>query len=505
MILTTISSVLAIEGYLLLLPLTVALLARDWAAVWGLGVATALALCLGIPSTYLRKNVLKRPLQMSDGCIISVLSWLALSLVGALPFVLSGRIPHFIDAFFETVSGFTTTGSSILGPATQTVESLGFPLLFWRSLTHFVGGMGVLVLTISLVPIGNNAYSILSAEMPGPSFSRVASRLQQSSRGLYVIYASLTGLLILILRLCGMSWGDALIHALSSAGTGGFSSHSSSVAYFQSPLIELVLGIAVLVFSVNMNLYYLTLFYDRRVLLESEETKSFLAIVGLTSLGIGINLFASGTYANFWTALRHGFFNVSSLVSTTGYGTENYVEWPLFSQILLLLMMFFGGCAGSTAGGLKISRVLILFKEAFRELLEAFHPKRLFLIHQEGQKVSRNETRNIVAYFLIYVLLFGVLLIAFSFFEDDFTTAFGAIATTFNNVGPGLGKIGPWENMGSYGPIPKLILIFSMLAGRLEILPILVACNPHIWARTRAHIRHARLLDEFKKSSRGQM
>lgn len=411
-----------------------------------------------------------------EGLVIVSLSWLLVSFFGALPFYLSGSIPNFANAFFESVSGFTTTGASTL----TDIEAMSKSIIFWRSFTHLVGGMGVLVLVLAILPKGNNkALYIMRAEVPGPSVGKLVAKMSYNSRILYIIYLSITGILIVLLMFGGMNFFDSCIHAFGTAGTGGFSSKNSSIAFYNSSYIHYVLSFGMLAFGLNFNLFYLLLLGNIRQVLKSEETKYYLFFIfGSTSL-ICFNLYK--TYSSVFDMIRDVFFTVSSVITTTGYSTVNFGDWPLFSQVILLFLMFIGGCAGSTAGGFKVARVVIVLKKVLKEFKKIGHPNKVINLKLDDKPVDKDMTDGVSTYFLLYVTTFCILLLIVSLEANSFLTAFSAIAATFNNIGPGLDAVGPTYNFYNFSSPMKYILSLGMLLGRLEIIPLLILISPRIY------------------------
>ena len=425
-----------------------------------------------------RKMPENQKMFAKEGLFIVSLSWILLSFFGALPFVISGAVPSIIDAFFETVSGFTTTGASIL----TNVEALPNSLLFWRSFTHLVGGMGVLVLALAILPKNNKqSLHLMKAEVPGPTFGKLVAKMSYNSRILYIIYLVLTAVMILILTLEGMPFFDAILHAFGTAGTGGFGIKNSSVAYYNSAAIDYTIGIGMLVFSLNFNLFYILLIGNIKQFFKSEEMRWFLGIVSMAVILISINVYPM--YNNISCVIRDVFFTVSSIVSTTGYSTADFDKWPLFSKIILLFLMFMGGCAGSTAGGLKVSRVVIFIKSAIREFKKLGNINRVVSLKMEGKPVTKDLMEGISSYLIVYIGVFVTLLLIISISVSDLDAAFSAVAATFNNIGPGFEIFGPTSNYSSLTPINKIVLSFSMLLGRLEIFPVLILFSPEIYKK----------------------
>ena len=437
--------ILLVEAGLLTLPLAVALLYREPAMPWLITMA-ALVVCGALLS--FRKPE-RTALYAKDGFVAVALVWLLMSAFGALPFVLSGDILHYVDAFFETVSGFTTTGASIL-PA---VEPLSRGSLFWRSFTHWVGGMGVLVFVMAILPMSDgHTMHILRAEMPGPTAGKLVSRMSDTAKILYGIYFVMTAAMILLLVLGGMDLFDACIHAFGTAGTGGFSSRNASVGAYNSAYIDIVTGIGMLAFGVNFNLYFFLLVRRFREVLRSEELWVYLGIVAASTAAIAANILS--LYDSVGTALRHTFFQVSSVITTTGYATVDFGQWPVFSKTVLVLLMFVGGCAGSTAGGLKVTRIVTLAKAAVMDMRKMLHPNAVINVRMEGRALPEKQVRGVQAYLSIYILILCGSWLLLSLAGFDELTTFTAVVTCINNVGPGLNMVGPTGNFGffAHGP-----------------------------------------------------
>ena len=474
--------ILLVEAGLLTLPLAVALLYREPAMPWLITMA-ALVVCGALLS--FRKPE-RTALYAKDGFAAVALVWLLMSAFGALPFVLSGDILHYVDAFFETVSGFTTTGASIL-PA---VEPLSRGSLFWRSFPHWVGGMGVLVFVMAILPMSDgHTMHILRAEMPGPTAGKLVSRMSDTAKILYGIYFVMTAVMILLLVLGGMDLFDACIHAFGTAGTGGFSSRNASVGAYNSAYIDIVTGIGMLAFGVNFNLYFFLLVRRFREVLRSEELWVYLGIVAASTAAIAANILS--LYDSVGTALRHTFFQVSSVITTTGYATVDFGQWPVFSKTVLVLLMFVGGCAGSTAGGLKVTRIVTLAKAAVMDMRKMLHPNAVINVRMEGRALPEKQVRGVQAYLSIYILILCGSWLLLSLAGFDELTTFTAVVTCINNVGPGLNMVGPTGNFGFFAPWAKLLLSFDMLAGRLELFPMLLLFAPSIWRGS--HVRRSTL------------
>ncbi len=418
-------------------------------------------------------------LRAREGFLVVSLSWLLMSVFGALPFVFSGVIPNFVDALFEAVSGFTTTGATIM---TQ-IDGQPHGVMFWRSFTHWIGGMGVLVLTLALLPqMSGRTSHLVRAESPGPTLSKIVPRMGDTAKILYLIYGALTVLDFVALLLCGMNAYDAAIHALGTAGTGGFSNYGASIGHFGSAWIEWTTTIFMLLFGVNFALYYKLITGDWKDALKSEELHWFLGIVGGATLLI--TLFILPEYGNFFTSLRYSAFQVASIVSTTGYATADFNLWPIAARMLLLAIMFTGSCAGSTAGGMKLCRVGMMCKQGLREVRRTIQPRKVQVVRFEGKAVEEDTLHQVAVFMFMYILLIvlgGTLLSLEGQF--DVQTNFTAALTCVSNVGPGLGAVGPAGGFSGYGPFGKLLSSFLMLAGRLEIFPMLALFHPAMWRK----------------------
>ncbi|MBQ2144692.1 MAG: TrkH family potassium uptake protein [Oscillospiraceae bacterium] len=468
--------IILLEGALLLVPLLVSLIYQDPGTVPFLITIAICAAVGGALSCFFRKT--SQVIFAKEGFLITALAWLSVSAIGAIPFVLSGQIPSYIDAFFETVSGFTTTGASIL----THVESMSHSLLFWRSFTHWMGGMGVLVLMVAIMPnLSSRTIHVLRAEMPGPTMGKLVPRLRDTAKILYVLYFVLTAAEFVLLLAGGMPVFDSAIHALGTAGTGGFGIKGDSIASY-SPYLQWVIAAFMMLFGVNFNLYYLLILRQFRSILRSEELWTYVIVV-LSATGlIAWNILP--LYQNLSEATRQAFFQVNTITSTTGFSTADFNQWPELSKTLLVLLMFMGGCAGSTAGGLKVSRLVMLYKIVKRELRHLLHPRSVGAVRFEGKTVDNTTLISVANYFAIYAGLFVVFLLIVSFQPGfNLQSNFTAVASCFNNIGPGLDLVGPAASFAAYKPVLKLVLSFAMLFGRLEIYPMLISMSPSTWLR----------------------
>ena len=466
-----IGNLLKVEAGLLLLPSLVVILYRE-NTLPAFGITILILLALGLPLSW--KKPENHGVHVRDGLFTVGLSWILLSVFGALPFVLSGEIPHFVDAFFETVSGFTTTGSSIL----TDVEAMSHGLLFWRSFTHWVGGMGVLVFVLAILPrTSAQTFHIMKAEMPGPTCDKLVGKVRHTAMLFYSIYLVMTIVLIVLLVAGGMPVFDSMLHAFGTAGTGGFGIKATSVAFYDSAYIDGILGIFMILFGINFNLYYLVLMGKSIDALKSEELHWYLGIiavaVGLITIDI-LPLYGENLLRSF----RYAFFQVSSIITTTGFTTADYSTWPIFSQSILVLIMFAGAMAGSTGGGIKSSRVAILCKNAVRVLRSMLSPRSVHTLKFEGKPVEAQTLSGVHCYFTVYMLIFAISVLLISLDQYDHVSNFTAVTTCLNNVGPALGVCGPLGSFAPFSSFSKLVLSFDMLAGRLELFPLLMLFAP---------------------------
>ena len=474
MILYVIGRALLIEAALLVLPLITAVIYGESIVPFLIPIVLLVAVGL-ITGMKKPKNA---SLFARDGLAVVALVWVFMSAFGALPFVISGDIPNYVDAFFETVSGFTTTGSTIL----TDVEALTYSGLFWRSFTHWVGGMGVLVFGMAILPMNDgHGMHVLRAEMPGPSGSKLVSRMSDTAKILYVIYLVMTIVEIVFLLLGGMPLLDSCIHAFGSAGTGGFSLKNLSIGHYDSVYFDVVIGVFILLFGVNFNLYYFLLIRRFRDVFRSEELRAYLGIVAVSVVAIAANI--AHMYGSFASGLRYSFFQVASIITTTGYGTTDFNTWPAFSKTILVILMFVGACAGSTGGGIKVSRIVMLLKAAYYDMRKMLHPNSVVIVRFEDKVVPEKNVRSVQMYLTVYVMVFTLSCLLLSIDGFDLTTTFTAVAACFNNIGPGLEVVGPMGNFAAFSPWAKVLLSFDMLAGRLELFPMLLLFAPSIWKK----------------------
>ena len=473
--------ILKLEGVLLMLPSITAAIYRETEGFYYLGVGV-FCILLGFLLSY--KKPANSVFYLKEGCVATALSWILLSIFGALPFFLSREIPSFTDALFETISGFTTTGASILAD----VESLSHCALLWRSFTHWIGGMGVLVFLLAIVPMtGGSHMNLMRAESPGPSVGKLVPKVRHTARILYFIYMGMTIVEFILLLFGGMSVFDAINTSFATAGTGGFGFRNDSFASF-SPYIQWVVTIFMILFGVNFNAYYLILFGSIKKALAIEEVRCYFIII-LVSIGI-ISFQLISNSGETFKSITDAAFQVASIITTTGYVTTDFNLWPQTSKTILVILMFVGACAGSTGGGMKVSRFIILFKSLIKELNSYIHPKSISKIKMDGKVVEHEVVRATNVYAITFFLLFVASVLAISIEGKDLVTNFTAVAATINNVGPGLEAVGPTQNFGGFTDFSKFVLMFDMLAGRLELFPLLILFHPRLWKDM--FIRHKR-------------
>ena len=468
--------ILIIMGFLMCLPLAIALILREHN---GFGFVLSVVSQLLLGGVFSFKKPERTEIYAKEGFVIVAGVWLLTSLFGALPFYISGAIPSFVDAFFETVSGFTTTGATILND----IEALSCSLLFWRSFTHWIGGMGVLVFVMAVLPKAHVSQSIhiMRAEVPGPQAGKLVARMRSTARILYGLYIAMTALEVICLMLAGLPFFDSLLNAFSTAGTGGFSIKNASIAAYDSVAVDVIITVFMALFGINFSLFYLLLTRNAMQVVKDEEMHWYIGIAVFAMLIIGLNIMPQ--YQSFWEALRYSSFQVVSIITTTGFITADYSKWPVFSQTILMLLIFLGACAGSTGGGIKISRIVILIKNAFCEFRRQLRPRSVTPVRLSGKALDERVVSGVMAYMCIYVFVFIISQLLIGLDQFSFTTNFAAVATCLNNVGPGLDAVGPVENFSGFSVFSKLILSFDMLAGRLELLPMVLLFAPSTWKR----------------------
>lgn len=466
---------LGVEAALLLVPVLVAVIYQEKCGIVFLIPIVILCLLFWMVG---RKRPEHGQIYGKEGMVIVALAWILWSLFGAMPFTLSGYIPSYVDAFFETVSGFTTTGSSII----PDVEVLPHCLLFWRSFTHWIGGMGVLVFVLVVTSLDRkNSMHLMRAEVPGPEKDKLVPKAMSTARILYGMYLTLTVIEMVFLVIGGMNLFDSMIFSFGSAGTGGFSNYADSVAHFNSAYIDGVITVFCALFGVNFALFYFMILGDFKSILKNEELRTYILLIAGATAAIMLNIHS--LYPTIGKSFRYAVFQVVTVITTTGYSTADFAQWPMFSKAVLMMLTVIGACASSTGGGIKVSRLLVGMKCVKREIVQLAHPKSVGIIRIGGKKVSSDVLRTIYIYFIAYVgiLIGSVVLVSLDNF--DFETTFSAVLTTLGNVGPGMAQVGPMGNFAEFSPLSKLILCFDMLAGRLEIFPFLVLFTAPAWRR----------------------
>ncbi len=474
MIVYTLGKMLEVEGILMLIPFLTAIIYHE--SAWSVYLICALLTFL-VGFLLSRREPKNKNIYAKEGYVIVALAWILFSAFGAIPFVMSQDIPRYIDAFFETVSGFTTTGSSILND----IEALSHASLLWRSFSHWIGGMGILVFVLAFLPLSSGrSMHIMRAEMPGPVVGKLVSKVRVTARILYIIYGLLTALETILLMAGGLPFFDSLLNSFATAGTGGFAIYNSSIAYYDSAYVDGVITVFMILFGINFNLIYLAFLGKIKDALKSEELHWYLGLIGISTLVITFNI-VSQYGDQLATAFRYAVFQVSSIITTTGFVTADYEQWPMLSQIIIVCLTFIGACAGSTGGGIKVSRIMMIVKNAKAELKRLVHPRSVSYVELEHQAVEPEVINNVYSYLTIYVIVFVVSMLLLSLQGLNFESIFTAVATCINNVGPGLGAVGPTSNFASLSDLSKLVLSFDMLAGRLEIFPMIILFSPRLW------------------------
>ncbi len=467
--------VLVLEAALMIPSLLVSLIYREKDATSFLITIVILLLC-GFLFTFLKPEKVK--MFPRDGVMIVTLAWILMALFGSIPFYISGAIPSFVDAFFESMSGFTTTGSSIL----TDVEALPKGILFWRSFTHWFGGMGVLVFFLALIPsMSGTTQHLLRTESTGLSPTKLVPKIKDTSKILYTIYSVLTVLCAICLLLAGMPLYDAVVHALGTAGTGGFGITNASIGAYNSVAIEIILTVFMLIFSINFTIYFNILRKNFKEIKHNDELKFFIGVVALAMILIALNI--TKIYGSFWQGLRYSVFHVASVVTTTGYATTDYNTWPTFSKIIIVGLMFAGSCGGSTSGGIKQIRILLMIKAVFKTIKQITHPRSVISVKVEGRAVTDDKIINVGVFCFAYFIIMGLAVLLISLENYSFETTFTAVLSSISNIGPGLDMVGPVGNFSFFSPFSKIILSICMLIGRLEVFPILIFLWPSSWKK----------------------
>lgn len=468
---------LGVESLFLLLPALTALIYRENVVLAYLGVA---ALCMALAALFCHKKPTNTRFYAREGFVTVALCWIVLALTGALPFMFSGEIPFVIDALFETVSGFTTTGATILGD----VEALSRASLLWRSVTHWVGGMGVLVFMLIVLPLaGGQTIHLMRAESPGPSVSKLSPHLRDTAMILYAIYFGMTVVEAILLMLGGMSLFDAACTSMATAGTGGFGIWNTSMAHYNSYYLQAVVTVFMILFGINFSVYFLLLTRRFKAAFRIEEVRVYLGVILASLVIIALNV--RHLFPSLLTSFHHAAFQVASIITTTGFSTVDFNQWPALSKAILVLLMFIGACAGSTGGGMKCSRILLMCKSIRKEMQFLIHPRAVRVNKMDGRRVQHEVMRSVNVFMISYLLLFILSVLLLSVTNEELITNFTAVAATLNNVGPGLELVGPAANFGFFSPLSKIVLMFDMLAGRLEVFPMLLLFAPGTWRRER--------------------
>ena len=469
MLIYILGKVLLIEGVLMLLPIGCGWIYGESETVYYLACALAYVTLGYLISFKKPKNM---TIFIKDGCVATALSWVVLSIGGCIPFILTGEIPSFTDAMFETASGFSTTGASIL----TNVEAMSHVSLLWRSLTHWIGGMGVLVFLLAVVPMtGGSNMNLMRAESPGPTVGKIVPKVRSTAKMLYLIYLAMTVTEIIILTVCGMPFFDSICSSFGTAGTGGFGVRNDSFASY-APHLQVIVAVFMIMFGMNFNFYYYFTTKQINKAFKMSEIKVYLAVLAIVTAIICFSV--RGLYGSFGEALRHSFFQVATIITTTGFATTDFDLWPSVAKFLLLGLMILGACASSTGGGIKVARFQIMFKSVKREIQSYIHPKTVKKIHVDGKTVDSEVIHSVALYFFIYLIIFATSMFIVSFEGHDLVTIFSSVAATFNNIGPGLSLVGPTQNYSFFSGLSKWVFIFDMLAGRLELMPLIVFLAP---------------------------
>lgn len=476
MISYNIGRILLIEAFLLALSAVCAIIYGEDTT---LSFALTIAMLTVTGLIAARKKPQKTSIYAKEGYVIVALTWILMSLFGALPFYISGHISSFTDAFFETVSGFTTTGSTIL----QNIEAMPKSLLFWRSFTHWIGGMGILVFVIAIMPkTESSSMHVMRAEVPGPTVGKLVSKLRASARILYGIYCALTAVQVIMLLAGGMPLFDSLVTSFATAGTGGFGVLNNSIEGYNSVYSEMVIAVFMLIFGVNFNLYYMFLMKQGRQAIKNEELRWYIGIVAASVLIIAVSLFTT-KHDGFAESFRYAFFQVSSIITTTGFSTTNFDTWPVIAKFVLVFLMFIGACAGSTGGGIKVSRLVILVKSGLRDIKKSINPRSIETVKIDKRTVEEPVVKSVSVFFATYMLVMAGAILIVSLDGFDLETTATSVIACIGNIGPGLGAVGPYGNFADFSMLSKLVLSFAMLAGRLELIPMLMLFSPYAWAK----------------------
>ncbi len=477
MVLGTTGKIVNLEALMMVVPCLISFGYKENCS-WAFAITIFIALALGTLLSVIGRTK-NDVIYAKEGFMTVTLSWIILSLIGALPFTISGEIPNYIDAVFETVSGFTTTGASIL----TDVEKMSKGLLFWRSLTHWIGGMGVLVFVMAIMPnVSKRSIHIMRAEVPGPVVGKLVPKLRDTAKILYLIYIVMTVIEVVMLFVGGMPFFDSLVHSFGTAGTGGFGIKADSIGSYTS-YHQWVIAVFMFLFGVNFNIYYLLLIRRFKSVVKSTEIWVYFGIVAIAVAMISFNIYP--LYNDFADTLKNATFQVSSIITTTGYATADFNLWPSFSKAILFCLMLIGACAGSTGGGFKVARFVILVKKLKSEIKRLVHPRSVKVVTFEGKRLEEQTITSVCVYLAVYIICFVLLFLAVSLDNFDFETNFSAVAACFNNIGPGFAAVGPAANYAEYSIFSKIVLSIAMLLGRLEIFPLIICAMPATWSKAK--------------------
>lgn len=479
-VLNILSKICTLEAVLMLIPACVALYYNEM-RTFKVFILVALSVAAIQLPIFMFTRQKEMDVNSRDGIAVAALGWIVISFYGCLPFYISGEIPNFVDALFESISGFTTTGSSIL----TSVDEMTKGMMFWRCFTHWVGGMGVLVLTVAILPSDKKSSSLqlMRAECPGPTVEKLVPKGRSSAAILYAIYTVLTLIMIIFLVIGGMPLYDSVCTTFGTAGTGGFGIRNAGLGYYNSAYIEGVVTVFMMLFGVNFNIYFFIVMKRFSDILKNSEFKVYLGIIATSIALICANTMAYGVYGSFSKAFRYSSFQVSSIMTSTGFATADFDQWPEFSKVILVILMFVGACAGSTGGGFKVSRLIILVRTAKRNLRKMLHPKSVNVVKSDDKTLNIETVHGVSGYLIIYILIFFTSLMIISLNNLDFTTSFTSVTTCFNNIGPGLAKVGPTCNFAHLSDLSKITLSVDMLLGRLECIPIIMMLAPSMWIK----------------------
>lgn len=473
----TLFRLLRVMGTLLILPLIVALVYREYDSALSFFLMALGSIVIG--SVFSLKKPKNKVIYAREGFAITAVAWIAVSMMGALPFVITGTIPNYIDALFETVSGFTTTGGSIL----TTVDNIEYSVQFWRTFTHWIGGMGVLVFLLAVIPMADGySMHLMRAESPGPVVGKIVPKVKDTAKILYLIYIGITVAEIICLLISGMPLYDAMTISFSTVGTGGFAIHDTGMMGY-SLVSQAIIILFMALCGINFTVYYFLLNKKPKEAFAIDEVKYYLGTIFVAASLVAINVYRSGAVQDGRLAFHHSLFTVVSIMTTTGFGTLDFNQWPMFSKVILVTLMLIGACAGSTGGGFKFSRALIVIRNARNELNFIVHPKAVKRVYMDGHSVEGTTVKSVTAYLGIYVITLITSILVVSLDNFDFATTVTSVVATLNNIGPGLGMVGPAGNYAEFSVLSKLVLMFDMLAGRLELLPIFIILKPKTWKK----------------------